>query len=175
MGPRIDPRIEKTGDSTQAEDEQLVVFRLAEEEYGVDIDSVQEIIRMPDLITHLPKAASFLAGIVNVRGTVLPIIDFRSRFGLSSVERNDRQRIVVFSIDGTRTGFIVDSVSQVLKVAKATIERTPTVTDEQAKIMGHIANLQQEKRMILILDARELLDHGELTAMRKSLRPAAAA
>jgi purine-binding chemotaxis protein CheW len=162
------------GEDEAAEDEQLVVFRLAEEEYGVNIDSVQEIIRMPEAITHLPRAAAFLAGIVNVRGAVLPIIDFRSRFGLAKVARNDRQRIVVLCIDGTRTGFIVDSVSQVLKVAKATIERTPSATEEQARIMGQIANLEQQKRMILILDARELLDRSELTAMRRSVMPAAA-
>lgn len=160
--------------NAQAEDEQLVVFRLAQEEYGVNIDSVQEIIRMPESITHLPKAATFLAGIVNVRGAVLPIIDFRNRFGLEAVERNDRQRIVVLSIDGTRTGFIVDSVSQVLKVARSTIEKTPTATEEQGRIMGQIANLEQQKRMILILDARELLDRSEIKAMRGSLMPAAA-
>ena len=168
------PKVETQGEDAQADDEQLVVFRLAEEEYGVNIDSVQEIIRMPESITHLPKAASFLAGIVNVRGAVLPIIDFRSRFGLVKVPRNDRQRIVVLSIDGTRTGFIVDSVSQVLKVARAAIESTPSATDEQARIMGQIANLEEQKRMILILDARELLDRSELTAMRRSVMPAAA-
>jgi purine-binding chemotaxis protein CheW len=167
-------KAEQQGEGAQAEDEQLVVFRLADEEYGVAIDSVQEIIRMPESITHLPKAASFLAGIVNVRGAVLPIIDFRSRFGLTAVPRNDRQRIVVLSIDGTRTGFIVDSVSQVLKVARSTIEPTPSATDEQARIMGQIANLEQQKRMILILDARELLDRSELTAMRGAALPAAA-
>lgn len=129
---------------------------------------------MPESITHVPKAASFLAGVVNVRGAVLPIIDFRTRFGLEKVARNDGQRIVVLGIDGTRTGFIVDSVSQVLKVSRGAIERTPNATDEQSRIMGQIANLEQAKRMILILDARELLDRAELTAMRRSVTPAAA-
>lgn len=170
VGERADDR----GEGDAAEDEQLVVFRLADEEYGVRIDSVQEIIRMPESITHIPKAASFLAGIVNVRGAVLPIIDFRTRFGLEKVARNDGQRIVVLGIDGTRTGFIVDSVSQVLKVSRSAIERTPNATDEQSRIMGQIANLEQAKRMILILDARELLDGAELTAMRRSITPAAA-
>lgn len=171
MGARAD---EQADDAEAVEDEQLVVFRLANEEYGVHIDSVQEIIRMPESITHLPKAASFLAGIVNVRGAVLPIIDFRSRFSLEAVERNDRQRIVVLSIDGTRTGFIVDSVSQVLKVARSTIEKTPSVSEEQARIMGQIANLQEQHRMILILDARELLDRSEINAVRRSVAPLAA-
>lgn len=170
MGERADDR----GEGEAVEDEQLVVFRLADEEYGVRIDSVQEIIRMPESITHVPKAASFLAGVVNVRGAVLPIIDFRTRFGLEKVARNDGQRIVVLGIDGTRTGFIVDSVSQVLKVSRGAIERTPNATDEQSRIMGQIANLEQAKRMILILDARELLDRAELTAMRRSVTPAAA-
>jgi len=161
-----------------SDEEQLVVFQLAEEEYGVDIDSVQEIIRMPEVITRVPNAVSSLAGIVNVRGEVLPIVDFRRRFQLDAVTRDDRQRVVVLNVRGTLTGFIVDSVSQVLKVLRSRIEPVPAVSDAQAQVVRHVANLQELSRMILVLETERLFDSSELAALqsvRRSQPPAHAA
>ncbi len=108
-------RDEEDGD----DDEQVVVFRLDKEEFGVPIESVQEIVRVPDELTHVPKAPAFVEGVINLRGTVLPVIDLRRRLGLPDVERSDRQRVMVFLIEGARTGFIVDSVAEVLKIHKS--------------------------------------------------------
>ena len=99
------------------EEEQFVVFRLADEEYGVPIDAVHEIVRVPEQLTRVPRTPPFIEGVVNLRGAVLPVIDQRRRFRLPDAERNDRQRIMVFAIAGVRTGFIVDSVSEVLKLS----------------------------------------------------------
>ena len=85
------------------------MFRLMDEEYGVPIDAVQEIVRVPELLTRVPKTPAFIEGVINLRGAVLPVVDQRRRFGLPGAERNDRQRIMVFTISGVRTGFIVDS------------------------------------------------------------------
>ncbi|CAK0744316.1 purine-binding chemotaxis protein CheW [Gammaproteobacteria bacterium] len=153
--------VEKSQMNPTDEDEQMVVFRLAAEEYGVPIDSVQEIVRIPDQLTHVPKAPAFIEGVINLRGTVLPVIDQRRRFGLSSLERNDRQRIMVFTLYGTRTGFIVDSVSEVLKIPRHAIEPAPNLSSETARLFRRVANLEKQKRMILLLDIDQLLEGSE--------------
>ena len=139
------------------EEEQFVVFRLAGGEYGVPIGLVQEIVRVPEELTHLPNAAACMEGVVNLRGMVLPVIDQRRRFGLAHAERNDRQRIMVLIARGVRTGFIVDSVSEVLKIPRGAIEPAPTLSEEQALLIRRVANLQVQKRMILLLDPTNLL------------------
>ena len=148
------------------DEEQFVIFRLAGEEYGVPIDTVQEIVRVPDDLTKVPKAASFIEGMVNLRGSVLPVVDQRRRFVLETAERNDRQRIMVLTIGGVRTGFIVDQVSEVLKIARGLIERAPELSAEQARLIDRVANLADSKRMILLLDLANLLDTGELDTLR---------
>ena len=147
------------------EDEQMVVFRLMKEEFGVPIDSVQEIVRVPDQLAHVPKAPEFIEGVINLRGAVLPVVDQRRRFGLPSQDRNDRQRIMVFTINGVRTGFIVDSVTEVLKIPRQAIEDAPNLSEETAKLIRRVANLQKQKRMILLLDVDQLLEGGEVTAL----------
>jgi purine-binding chemotaxis protein CheW len=152
------------------EDEQMVVFRLVKEEFGVPIGSVQEIVRVPEQLTHVPKAPSFIEGVINLRGTVLPVIDQRRRFGLPSMERNDRQRIMVFTINGVHTGFIVDSVSEVLKIPRQAIEEAPHLSDETSRLIRRVANLQKQKRMILLLDIDRLLEGGEVKALKQALQ-----
>ncbi|CAO3429186.1 chemotaxis protein CheW [Azospirillum endophyticum] len=147
------------------DEEQFVVFRLAHEEYGVPIDSVQEIVRVPDELTRIPKTPDFIEGVVNLRGTVLPVIDQRRRFGLPETARNDRQRIMVFTINGVRTGFIVDSVSEVLKIARSVIGRAPELSAEQSSLITRVANIERQKRIILLLDVDQLLDKKELGAL----------
>jgi purine-binding chemotaxis protein CheW len=150
------------------EEEQFVVFRLLAEEYGVAIDAVQEIVRVPEQLTQVPKTPDFIEGVVNLRGTVLPVIDQRRRFGLPATERNDRQRIMVFTIHGARTGFIVDSVSEVMRIARAAIGPAPNLSEEQQRLIRRVANLEAQKRMILLLDTDELLDRGEANQLKKA-------
>ncbi len=149
-------------DEINDDDEQMVVFRLDNEEFGVPIESVQEIVRVPDELTHVPKAPSFVEGVINLRGTVLPVIDLRGRMGLSATERSDRQRIMVFLIKGMRVGFIVDSVTEVLKVPKDSIEPAPRLSGEQAHLLQHIANLQRQHRIIQIIEPTHIIEDMEL-------------
>ncbi|MCP5158987.1 MAG: chemotaxis protein CheW [Gammaproteobacteria bacterium] len=160
----------ETTQNVVGEDEQMVVFRLVKEEFGVPIESVQEIVRVPEQLTHVPKAPSFIEGVINLRGTVLPVIDQRRRFGLPSMERNDRQRIMVFTINGVHTGFIVDSVSEVLKIPHQAIEEAPHLSDETSRLIRRVANLQKQKRMILLLDIDKLLEGGEMKALKQALQ-----
>jgi purine-binding chemotaxis protein CheW len=156
----------RTGaDEAGDEDEQLVVFRLDGEEYCVRVDAVQEIIRVPEELISVPRASHFVEGLVNLRGGVLPVVDLRTRLGLERVERNDLHRIVVLVVDGVRTGFIVDSVQEVLKLAAASVEQAPELSEEQARIVSQVANLTDAKRMLLILDAANLLVHEDLARL----------
>jgi len=163
-----DKQNEREGvDSADAE-EQVVVFRLAGGEFGVDINQVQEIVRVPEELTHVPKASDFVEGVINLRGMVLPVIDQRKRLGLPAIERNDRQRIMVFLLDGVRTGFIVDTVTEVLKIPKSAIEPAPRLSGEQAKLLGRVANLEKQNRMIQLIDPAHLVDEtgcSQLAAM----------
>jgi len=143
------------------DEEQVVVFRLAEGEFGVPIDSVQEIVRVPDELTHVPMAPSFVEGVINLRGMVLPVIDQRKRLDLPGIERHDRQRIMVFLLGGVRTGFIVDAVTEVLKIPKTAIEASPRLTGDQTRLLGRVANLERQKRMIQLLDPAFLVDEQD--------------
>lgn len=147
------------------DDEQVVVFRLGKEEFGAPIASVQEIVRVPEELIRVPKAPSFVEGVINLRGTVLPVIDLRLRLGLEEVERTDRQRIMVFLISGVRTGFIVDQVAEVLKIPKSAIEVAPQLSKEQSLLLSRMANLEKQKRMVQLLDPPHLMGKQELVEL----------
>jgi len=144
------------------DDEQVVVFYLDKEEFGVPINSVQEIVRVPDELIHVPKAPAFVEGVINLRGSVLPVIDLRLRLGLPRVERSDRQRIMVFLIAEVRTGFIVDQVTEVLKIPKALIEPSPQLSSQQGNLLARMANMEKQKRMVQLLDPAYLVEGEEL-------------
>lgn len=149
------------GDDGRGDDELLVVFRLKDEEYCVDVDAVQEIIRVPEALVRVPRTLDFVEGLVNLRGMVLPVVDLRTRLGLTRAARDERQRIVVLIIDGVRTGFVVDSVAEVLKVNTADLEAAPELSEEQAKVVTRVANLAEQTRMLLVLDPGQLLAASE--------------
>jgi len=157
-----DPSIIEDDDDTQ-----MVVFKLADQEYGVTIEHVEEITRVPDDMNKVPKTADFIEGLVNLRGTVLPVLDMRSRFCLERQKRNDRQRILVLNIEGNRTGFIMDSVVEVLRLNRHSIEDAPDLSDDQTRVMGRVVNLKDDKRMIQVLDVNELLSTKEGKELKK--------
>jgi purine-binding chemotaxis protein CheW len=152
-------------DESLDDDEQVVIFRLDKEEFGAPIASVQEIVRVPEQLIRVPQAPSFVEGVINLRGTVLPVIDLRQRLGLQQVERTDRQRIMVFLISDVRTGFIVDQVAEVLRIPKAAIEPAPQLSAEQSQLLSRMANLEKQKRMVQLLDPPHLMGKKELKAL----------
>ncbi|UMY16733.1 chemotaxis protein CheW [Methylobacterium organophilum] len=150
------------------EEEQFVVFRLADEEYGVSIDAVHEIVRVPEQLTRVPRTPRFIEGVVNLRGAVLPVVDQRRRFQLPDTERNDRQRIMVFMIENVRTGFIVDSVSEVLRIPRSAIAPAPDLAQDEGSAIERIANLAEAKRIILMLNVDRLLNRREVADLRRA-------
>ncbi|MBH23734.1 MAG: hypothetical protein CMH57_04565 [Myxococcales bacterium] len=145
----------------EGEETQLVVFQLAGQEYGVSVEAVQEITRVPEQVTVVPRTPSFIEGLINLRGTILPVIDMRQRFSFPPMGRSDRQRILVLNLDGVRTGFITDSVSEVLRLSSRLIEESPRISEHQARLMGRVANLKEGRRMIQVLNVDALLDEDE--------------
>jgi purine-binding chemotaxis protein CheW len=162
-------------DSSTDDDIQVVIFRLGDEEFGVPIMSVQEIVRVPPTLTRVPRTPAFVEGVINLRGSVLPVIDQRSRLGMPPVERNDRQRIMVYLLAGMRTGFIVDSVAEVLRIARAQIVPAPAMSEEQGRLIGRVAKVDGDKRLVMLIEPAHLLQGREVQAVQNLNTAAAAA
>ncbi|RMH36157.1 MAG: chemotaxis protein CheW [Nitrospirae bacterium] len=134
---------------------QLVSFHVGDEEYAIDILDVQEIIRMVE-ITAVPNAAPYVEGVINLRGKVIPILDLRARFGLPSAERTKDTRIIVVDMANVILGFIVDSVSEVLRLPESLIEPSP-VTGKSGSAEFHKGVGRVDGRLLVILDLKELV------------------
>ncbi len=148
---------------TQKKDDellQLVTFSIGEEEFGVDILKVQEIIRTME-ITKVPRAPEFVEGVINLRGKVIPIIDLRRRFGLNSKVHDNHTRIIVIEINSMIVGFVVDSVSEVLRIPVSTVEPPPpVVAGLDSDYINAVGKLQD--RLLILLDLDKLLSADDL-------------
>lgn len=105
---------------------QLVSFHLDNEEYGVEVLKVREIIRMIN-ITHMPNTPHYVEGIINLRGKVIPIISMRKRFGLMDIEVDSHTRVIIMDVSGELLGFTVDAVSEVIRVSASEVQPAPSV------------------------------------------------
>ncbi len=140
----------------QMSEEQLVVFELAGESYGVEIGRVQEIDRM-QAITVVPQAPPFVEGVINLRGRITPVVDLRTRFGLPKAEPTPLTRIVVVKAGEEWVGLVVDAVSEVLRIPVDAIEPpSAMVTTAESTYLRGIAKL--ESRLIILLDLDRVLD-----------------
>jgi purine-binding chemotaxis protein CheW len=148
-------------------DEQFIIFPLGDEEFGLPVGVVDEIARPPEHVTPLPKAPAFIEGVMNLRGHVVPIVDLRRRFGLVAREPGGAQRVLVLAIEGGKTGFLVDAVSEVMKVPAAMITPAPQLSSEQMRLIGRVVNLEAQGRMILLIEAAQLLDRVEAEVLAK--------
>jgi purine-binding chemotaxis protein CheW len=138
---------------------QLVSFRLAQEEYGIEITKVQEIILMGE-ITRVPQTPDYIKGLINLRSTVIPIVDLRLRFGLSQEVATDATRIMVVNVAGKTIGIIVDAVSEVLRIAQEQIAPPPpTVAGLGREYLTGLVKL--ENRLLILLDIDRILGQEE--------------
>lgn len=138
---------------------QIVIFELASEFFGADIAKVESIIKIQP-ITQLPHAPSFVEGVTNLRGKVLPVIDLRKRFGLPAQETDKNSRIIVVSVDQIEVGMIVDEVSEVLTVPEGTVETAPAIaTTVASSFIKGIAKI--EERLVILLDLTQVLSAKE--------------
>ena len=134
---------------------QLVSFSLAQEEYGIEITKVQEIILMGE-ITRVPQTPPYIKGLINLRSTVIPIVDLRLRFELPQEEATDETRIMVVNVTGKTIGIIVDAVSEVLRVSQDQIAAPPpTVAGLGKEYLTGLVRL--EDRLLILLDIDKIL------------------
>lgn len=150
---------------------QVVSFRLANEEYGIEITKVQEIILVGE-ITRVPQTANYIKGLINLRSTVIPIVDLRLRFGMSEETYTDDTRIMVMNVAGKTIGIVVDAVSEVLRISKDQVAPPPpTVGGLGRDYLTGLAKL--EKRLLILLDVERLLA-GQGAAIAGQLDPVSA-
>lgn len=131
---------------------EYVVFSLGNEEYGIEISFAQEIIRIPRQIFKMPNMPSYIEGVVNLRGKVIPVIDLKKRFDFEHTERTNDSRLLILDLDNMLLGTIVDDVSEVIKIEDTSIEKlsseVSSIGSNNVKGIGKI-----DKRLILLLDA----------------------
>jgi purine-binding chemotaxis protein CheW len=144
---------------------QFLTFRLATEEYGIDILSVQEIKGWSGA-TPLPESPPYLLGVINLRGSVVPIIDLRKRFGLAQADFGPTTVVIVARVDspeGTRiAGFVVDAVCEVYTVGEQDRRPIPEAVTGQQEFVQGLATV--EDKMIILLDIERLLTQAAACA-----------
>jgi purine-binding chemotaxis protein CheW len=146
---------------------QLVSFTLAKELYGVEITKVREIILITD-ITRIPETPNFLKGLINLRSTVIPVIDLRVRFGLPEGELTDESRIMVVQACGKTIGIVVDAVSEVLRVKHEHISPPPpTIAGLGREYLNGLVKLNDH--LLILLDIDKIFSEEEVTAMKNAV------
>lgn len=140
---------------------QLVVFNIGTEEFGVEIMNVQEIIRMTN-ITKIPQASSYVKGIINLRGRIIVVINIDVIMGMKSKEQDENTRIIVADIGDTVMGFIVDSVSEVIRIPESNVEPAPGVIANKIG-KDYVRGVgKMEDRLLILLDLNKILCANEI-------------
>jgi purine-binding chemotaxis protein CheW len=139
---------------------QLVSFNLEHEEYGINVLAVREIIRMIS-ITRVPNTPDYVEGVINLRGKVVPIISLRRKFDLAEAEYDKRTRIMVMEVVGEMMGFIVDEVSEVIRISEKDIQPPPSVAASgiEQECMAGVVNLAE--RLLVLLDLERIFTAEE--------------
>ncbi len=141
---------------------ELLTFRLADQEYSLDIMSVREI-RGWTRATPLPHAPHYMKGVINLRGTVLPVMDLADRLGLSAREQTDRNVIIVVKLGDSMTGLLVDAVSDIIALTAADLQPPPDMSAGTAEGVVSALTLIDE-RMIRVLDLAATVNVTESVA-----------
>ena len=137
-------------------DLQIVTFLVGQEEFGVNILLVQEIIRLSP-VTEVPNTPDFIEGVINLRGRVVPVVDLRKRLNMPTTEMTKSTRIIIIELDKRVNGFIVDSVSKVVTVPADSVQSAPDMI--MSGVEGdHITGVSRVgERLIILLDFSKIL------------------
>ena len=151
--------------------QQIVGFRVGNENFGVPIGVVREIVRMMD-ITEIPDSPSYIEGVINLRGKIIPVVDLRKRFA-EPVQSNRRNRIMVAELDGHLVGLVVDAANEVLKVNPELIEPPPSLF-EQGELNYVTGVGKLGGRLVILIDLAKIMQRGELRRISDFAEAAAA-
>ncbi|EIZ81284.1 CheW protein [Novosphingobium sp. Rr 2-17] len=148
-----------------ATSEQFLLFRIGESDFALPIAAVEEVAPLPRKLTRLPKAPAFVQGVMNLRGAVVPVIDQAERFGAAAAVGGKR-RVVVVRIGELQAGFVVDSASEVLRIAADAVRPAPDLGGAETQLFERVTHLADQDRIVLIVSPRELLDRAEQDLLR---------
>ncbi len=140
---------------------QLVVFNINAEEFGLEIKNVQEIIRMPD-ITVIPEVPQYIKGIINLRGRIVVVISLHALMGMQVGENDANTRIIVADVGKTVMGFIVDSVSEVIRLPIKNIEPAPSIVTNKRGTEYFRGIGKIDGRLLVLLNLAKMLNAEEL-------------
>jgi purine-binding chemotaxis protein CheW len=145
---------------------QIVGFRIGRETFGLPIEMVREIVRVPQ-ITSVPNAPDYIEGVINLRGRIIPIVDLRKRFGEKTFDPPKTNRIVVVEMDARAIGLLVNSASEVLRIPPSEIEEPHNVFKEGE--LNYITGVGKLKgRLVILLDLHKILQRGELQRLEET-------
>ncbi len=148
--------------------DKFLLFELGEEIYGIAISHITEIIEMQK-ITEVPDMPTYVKGVINLRGRVIPVMDLRLRFGMEERAHDDRTCIVIVNIDRTSLGFIVDTVAEVQNIREKDIEPPPAFKTEEGRT-HFISGLGKiEERVTILIDVERVLQQKELEKIKKNI------
>jgi purine-binding chemotaxis protein CheW len=166
-GAMTDDELETDG----IEQDQYLVFTAMTQEFGIQAMRVQEISAMVD-ITSVPKAPSYIEGILNLRGRLVSVINFRKKFGFETKDQDEDTRLIIVEHGGFPIGIMVDSVEEVVRIPNEKVQKVPeaTITTESDQYITGVGIL--DTRLVILLDADKFLSKGELLeaeAIKKAL------
>lgn len=153
---------ETIGQAGESSDLELLSFKVGEQEYSVDIMSVREI-RGWTRATPLPHASPYVRGVINLRGTVLPIIDLACRLGIGVTETTERNVIIVVQMQGQTIGLLVDAVSDILSIPRTDLQAPPDMLSDTSNTFVRALTVV-EGRMLRVLDLPSVYPNREGTA-----------
>jgi len=155
--------------SVEKNDLQIAVFSISNQDFGIDIVSVSEIIRL-EKITPIPQAPAYVEGVINIRGQVVPAINLHVLFNTRVGERNDSNRVIVVETGQNKFGLIVDAVSEVRKVVPDMIKPAPPeISIDQYYLKGIILD---GENLIVLMDVNKLLPEREMQLLKDMEQPA---
>lgn len=149
------------------ETKQLIIFKLGEEEFGVDILQVREIEKLDQEVTRVPKAPAFVEGVINLRGDIVPIVDLRKRFNLPQKPIGSETRVIIVEINDNLVGMMVDLVVEVVRVNVSAIEQAPQITKGvDVYFLNGVAKMND--RLVVLLNLERALSAEESRELKET-------
>ncbi len=149
----------------QARRERYLTFYLGDEQYGIAIDKIKEIIAMMK-VTSVPKTPSFMKGVINLRGSIIPVVDTRLRFGMENRESDMHTTIIIIEVEKVNIGFIVDRVEEVSSIDPSNLSEAPKFgSNVDTDFISGVAQIEDD--VVMILDVLKLFEADELVSLEQ--------